>query len=82
MSIQKEHDQIIYDGFASIDVSARNLVRWLDRNSILEALRKAYPLVHGSLIDIGCVKIPYKAKLCGAQRKGVYWLGLRKCTCL
>lgn len=52
-----------YDGFVKIEVSSHNLDRWLVRTTILQALRRAGPLLHGALIDIGCGKMPYKAEI-------------------
>jgi hypothetical protein len=52
-----------FDGFVNIEVGPGNLDRWIARKGILEALARALPLLHGSLIDIGCGKMPYKREI-------------------
>lgn len=52
-----------FDGFVNIDVGPDNLDRWIARKGILEALGRALPLLHGSLLDIGCGKMPYRREI-------------------
>ena len=48
------------DNFVNIPISIRNLDRWIVRSSILEAMRGVLPSLSGSLVDIGCGKMPYR----------------------
>lgn len=48
------------DDFINIKFSIPNLDRYLIRTSILNALKEYLPVFEGSLLDIGCGKMPYK----------------------
>ncbi|MBX2931829.1 MAG: methyltransferase domain-containing protein [Chitinophagaceae bacterium] len=48
------------DNFINIPFTSKNLDRYVVRNAILSALRESLPFLNGSLLDIGCGKMPYK----------------------
>lgn len=59
----KLHGNARYDGFLRVEIGARNVDRWIVRCTILEALRRAYPQLHGRLLDVGCGKMPYRSDI-------------------
>jgi SAM-dependent methyltransferase len=46
--------------FTEIPFTINNLDKYYIRNSIYEALKKTLPHFKGSLLDVGCGKMPYK----------------------
>jgi len=51
---------MIYDDFTNIKFSIQNLDIFIVRTSIFNALKEISPYLNGSLLDIGCGKMPYK----------------------
>jgi len=49
-----------YDNFINIDFNRHNLDRYYVRYVILKALKDNISKFHGSLLDVGCGKMPYK----------------------
>ena len=48
------------ENFTDIPFTSNNLDRYYIRKSIFEALKKTLPQMLGSLLDIGCGKMPYR----------------------
>lgn len=48
------------ENFTDIPFTRNNLDRYYIRKSIFEALKKTLPQMRGSLLDIGCGKMPYR----------------------
>lgn len=49
-----------YDNFLNVEFSKSNLDRYYIRNAILNALSNSMGTFKGTLLDIGCGKMPYK----------------------
>ena len=48
------------DGFINIDFTHQNLDRFIIRKSIFSALKKNLKYFNGTLLDVGCGKMPYR----------------------
>lgn len=49
-----------YDNFINVPFTYKNLDLYFQRRSILQAITKHLPVLHGDLLDAGCGKMPYR----------------------
>lgn len=62
--------------FIDLELSLYNTDSYLARRSILNALRAALPHVHGTVLDVGCGRSPYKPLLLAPPSRATAYLGL------
>jgi SAM-dependent methyltransferase len=60
------------DNFINVPVVASNIDRWIVRQSIFRVIEKTVPQLQGSLLDVGCGRMPYRSFILGNSRVDSY----------
>ncbi len=62
--------------FIEVQCTAQFLDRFTVRNSIVRALEDALPLMNGTILDVGCGRMPYRELLLSAPSRATKYIGL------